>query len=128
MILAIWALIAVVVIISALLIYLEHEWGLVLGGLTSVILFVSYFSVELLVRTPLVVLLPASSSPLDAMTMTAGVLLVVALVGIAYLAGRGRIGEVPPIERAAAKATADAVVPLEVMRRLRRWMRRKIGG
>ncbi|WP_174263711.1 hypothetical protein [Hyphomicrobium sp. CS1BSMeth3] len=128
MILAIWALIAVVVIISALLIYIEHEWGLVLGGLTSVILVVSYFSVELLMRTPLVVLLPASSSPLDAMTMTAGVLLVVALVGIAYLAGRSRIGEVPPIKRAAAKVTADAVVPLEVMRRLRRWMRRKIGG
>jgi hypothetical protein len=88
MILAIWAVVAVVVVISALLIYLEHEWGLVLGGLTSVILILSYFSAELLIRTPLVVLLPASSSTLDTMAIVAGVLLVLALVGIAYFAGR----------------------------------------
>jgi hypothetical protein len=88
MILAIWAVVAIVVVISALLIYLEHEWGLVLGGLTSVILILSYFSAELLMRTPLVVLLPASSSLLDAMAIVAGVLLVLALAGIAYFADR----------------------------------------
>jgi hypothetical protein len=89
MMLFIWAMIAIVVLMSALLIYMEHEWGLLLGGSTAVILVISYFSAELIMRTPLVVLLPQSaSSRLDAMAMAAGILLVLALIGIAYLANR----------------------------------------
>jgi hypothetical protein len=89
MTLIIWAVIAVVVLVSALLIYMEHEWGLVLGGSTAVILIISYFSAELIMRSPLVALLPQSStSHLDAMAITAALLLVLALIVIAYLAGR----------------------------------------
>ena len=55
MILIIWVVIAMVVLLSALLIYMEHEWGLVLGGSTAAILIVSYFATELLVRSPLVI-------------------------------------------------------------------------
>jgi hypothetical protein len=89
MILFIWAVIAIVVLVSALLIYLEHEWGLVLGGSTTVILIVSYFSVEFIMSTPFAALLPHNAiSRLDAMAITAGALLVLALIAIAYLAGR----------------------------------------
>ena len=89
MILIIWAVIAIVVLVSALLIYMEHEWGLLLGGSTAVILIFSYFSAELIMRSPLVVLLPHDSrSPLDTMAITAAILLALALIVIAYLAGR----------------------------------------
>ena len=89
MILIIWAAIAIVVLVSALLIYMEHEWGLALGGSTAVILAISYFAAELIVRSPLIVLLPQSSnSPLDTMAITTAVLMVLALIAIAYLAGR----------------------------------------
>jgi hypothetical protein len=89
MMLIIWALIFIVVLLSVLLIYMEHEWGLMLGGSMAVILIISYFSTELIMRSPLVVLLPQeSSSHFDAMAVTAGALLVLALVVIAYLAGR----------------------------------------
>jgi hypothetical protein len=89
MILIIWAVVFIVVLLSVLLIYMEHEWGLMLGGSTAVILIISYFSAELIMRSPLVVLRPQeSSSHFDAMAVTAGALLVLALVVIAYLAGR----------------------------------------
>ncbi|KAB2912018.1 MAG: hypothetical protein F9K29_20765 [Hyphomicrobiaceae bacterium] len=89
MILGIWAVIAIVVLLSALLIYMEHEWGFWLGGSTAVILIISYFSAGLLVRSPLVVLLPRSSnSTFDAMAITAVILLALALIAIAFLAGR----------------------------------------
>ena len=89
MILIIWAVIAIVVLVSALLIYMEHEWGLLLGGSTAVILIISYFSAELIMRSPLVVLLPhGSRSPLDTTAIIAAILLVLALIVIAYLAGR----------------------------------------
>ena len=89
MILIIWAVMAIVVLVSALLIYMEHEWGLLLGGSTAVILIISYFSAELIMRSLLVVLLPQGSrSPLDSMAITAAMLLVLALIVIAYLAGR----------------------------------------
>jgi regulator of protease activity HflC (stomatin/prohibitin superfamily) len=39
--LILWAIVAVVVLASALLIYTEHEWGIVLGGSTAVILVIS---------------------------------------------------------------------------------------
>ena len=52
MILIIWAAIAIVVLVSVLLIYPEHDWGLALGGATVVILVVSYFSAELVLRSP----------------------------------------------------------------------------
>ena len=85
----IWIMIGIVVLVSAVLIYLEHEWGLVLGGSTAIILIISYFSAELILRSPLVVLLPQRShSQLDTMAITAGALLVLALIVIAYLAGR----------------------------------------
>ena len=88
MILFIWASIAVVVVVSLLLIYMEHEWGVVLGGSTAIILVVSYFSAEFLLRTPLAALLPQGARPLDAMAVVAGTLVVLAIVAIAYLAGR----------------------------------------
>ena len=89
MMLIVWALIAIVVLVSVLLIYMEHEWGFALGGSTAVILVVSYFTAELIMRSPLVVLLPqGSNSHFDTMAITAGALLVLALIVIAYLAGR----------------------------------------
>lgn len=89
MLLTMWAVIAIVVLVSALLIYMEHEWGLVLGCSTAAVLVFSYFLAEMMLRTPLVVLLPqGATSRLDAMAIVAGVLLVAALIGIAYLAGR----------------------------------------
>jgi hypothetical protein len=89
--------IAVVVLVSVLLIYLEHEWGFALGGATAVILIVSYFLAELIGRSPLVVLLPqGSSSPFDAMAIVAGALLVLALIVIAYLAGRNSASRKKP--------------------------------
>lgn len=88
MILFIWAAIAIVVVASLLLIYMEHEWGVVLGGCTAVILVVSYFSAELFLRTPLVALLPQGAGPLDAMAVVAGTLVILTIVAIAYLAGR----------------------------------------
>ena len=82
-------MIAIVVLVSVLLIYMEHEWGFALGGSTAVILILSYFSAELIMRSPLGVLLPqASNSFFDTMAITAGALLVLALIVIAYLAGR----------------------------------------
>ena len=94
MMLAIWGVIAVVIAISAVLIYVEHEWGFLLGGSTAAILVVSYFSAELILRSPLVVLLPqGSNSRFDAMAITAGLLLVLALIVIAYLAGRSSASE-----------------------------------
>ena len=89
MILFIWVVIGIVVLVSAVFIYLEHEWGLVLGGSAAIVLIVSYFSAELVLRSPLIVLLPQGSrSQLDVMAITAGALLVLALIVIAYLAGR----------------------------------------
>ena len=89
MTLIVWAVIAIVVLVSALLIYMEHEWGFALGGATAVILVISYFSAELVMRSPLVVLLPPGlNSYSDAMAITAGALLVLALIVIAFLAGR----------------------------------------
>ena len=89
MMLIVWAVIAIVVLASVLLIYMEHEWGLALGGSTAVILVISYFSAELIVRSPLAVLLPkGSNSRFDAMAIMAGALMVLALVVMAYLAGR----------------------------------------
>jgi hypothetical protein len=85
----VWAVIAIVVLVSALLIYMEHEWGFALGGSTVVILVISYVSAELVMRSPLVVLLPPGlTSHSDAMAITAGALLVLALIVIAFLAGR----------------------------------------
>ncbi|MFM1815871.1 MAG: hypothetical protein RLZ98_2566 [Pseudomonadota bacterium] len=89
MMLIIWAIIAVLVLLSVVLIYMEHEWGLALGGSTAVILVVSYFAADLVIRSPLVFLLPhGSGSHFDAMALAALILLVLALVAIAYLAGR----------------------------------------
>ena len=89
-----WVVITIVVLVSALLIYLEHEWGLALGASTAVILLIGYFSAELIIRSPLVVLLPqGSNSQFDAMAITAGLLLVLALIVIAYLAGRSSASE-----------------------------------
>jgi hypothetical protein len=88
MMLFMWVMIAIAVLASALLIWMEHEWGLVLGGSTAVILVVSYFSAEFLLRTPLVALLPQGARPLDTMALVAGTLVVLAIVAIAYLAGR----------------------------------------
>jgi hypothetical protein len=88
MTLFIWAAIAIVVLVSLLLIHMEHEWGFVLGGSTAVILVVSYFSAELLLRTPLAALLPQGARSLDAMAVIAGTLVVLAIVAIAYFAGR----------------------------------------
>lgn len=90
-------MIAIVVLVSVLLIYMEHEWGFALGGSTAVILIVSYFSAELIRRSPLVVLLPqGSNSPFDAMAIVAGALLVLALIVIAYLAGRSSASRKKP--------------------------------
>jgi hypothetical protein len=87
--LIVWAIIAVVVLVSALLIYMEHEWGFLLGGYTAVILVMSYFSTGLVMRSPLVALLPqGSNSQFDAFAVTAVVLLALGLIVIAYLAGR----------------------------------------
>lgn len=90
MILAIWAVIAIVVLISGVLILAEHEWGYALGLSTAAIVMVSYFTSELIVRSPLAVLLPqgSNSSTFDTMAIAAGLLLVLALIVIAYLAGR----------------------------------------
>ena len=89
MIFAIWGVIAIVIVTSAMLIYVEHEWGFVLGGSTAAILVVSYFSAELILHSPLVILLPQGSNPrFAAMAITAGSLLVLALIVIAYLAGQ----------------------------------------
>ncbi len=89
MILLSWAVIAIVVVVSALLIWIEHEWGLVLGFSTALILVVSYFFAELILRNPLVVLLPQSaSSQLDAMAIVATTFLLLAVICIAYLGGR----------------------------------------
>ena len=89
MMLIVWAVIAIIVLLSALLIYMEHEWGFALGGATAVILVISYFSVELIIRSPLIVLLPqGSNSHLDVMAVSAVALLLIALVVIAYMAGR----------------------------------------
>ena len=97
MMLIIWAALAILVLVSVLLIYLEHEWGFVLGGTTVVILIVSYFSAELIVRSPLAGLLPQGSrSSYDAMALTAAALLVLALVVIAYLAGRNSASRKKP--------------------------------
>jgi hypothetical protein len=74
MTLFIWAAIAIVVLVSLLLIHMEHEWGFVLGGSTAVILVVSYFSAELLLRTPLAALLPQGARSLDAKAVIAGTL------------------------------------------------------
>lgn len=84
-----WAVIAIVVLVSALLIYMEHEWGFLFGGATAIILVISYISTGLVMRSPLVVLLPqGSNSQFDAFAVTAVVLLVLGLIVIAYLAGR----------------------------------------
>jgi hypothetical protein len=90
MMLIVWTVILMMVLVSVLLIYMEHEWGFVLAGSTAVILVISYFSAELIMTSPLLVLLPqgSSSSRFDIMAMTAGALLVLALIVIAYLAGR----------------------------------------
>ena len=89
MTLVIWVAIAIVVLMSLLLIYMEHEWGLVLAGATAVILIVSYLAAELIVRSALAALLPQGwNSPLDVMAIAAGVLLVLALVVVAYRVGR----------------------------------------
>jgi hypothetical protein len=88
MTLFICAAIAIVVVVSLLLIYMEHEWGFVLGGSMAVILVVSYFSAEFLLRAPLVALLPQGAGLLDVMALVAGILVVLAIVAIAYLAGR----------------------------------------
>ena len=95
--LIIWAVIAIVVLVSAFLIYAEHDWGFVLGGSTAIILVISYFSAEWLLRSPLVVLLPQGSrSQFDAMAIAAVVLIVLALVVIAYLIGRRRGADKKP--------------------------------
>jgi len=87
--LIVWAAIVIVVLVSVLLIYMEHEWGFALGGSTAVILIISYLLTELIMRSPLVVLLPqGSDSHFDALAMIAGALLVLALIVVAYLAGR----------------------------------------
>lgn len=93
MILIVWAVICIVVLVSVLLIYMEHEWGFVLGGSTAVILVISYFSVELIRRSPLVVLLPhgSNSSHFDIMAIVAGALLALALIVAAYLIGRSSV-------------------------------------
>ena len=89
--LIIWAVIAIVALVSALLIYMEHEWGFALGGATALVLAISYFSADLLLRSPVVVLLPQGArSHYDAMAITAVVLIVLALIVIAYLLGRRR--------------------------------------
>ena len=97
MLLIIWAVIAIVVLVAVILIYLEHEWGFALGGATAVILIVSYFSAELILRSPLVVLLPqGSKSHYDTMAITAVALLVLALMVIAYRAGRNSASRKKP--------------------------------
>jgi hypothetical protein len=89
--LIIWAVIAIVVLVSAFLIYAEHEWGFALGGSTAVILVLSYYSTELILRSPLARLLPqGSTSQFDVMAITAVVLIVLALIAIAYFMGRRR--------------------------------------
>lgn len=88
MVLMIWAVIAVIVVVAALLIYFEHEWGFALGGTTAVVLTVSYFCAQLILASPLATALPPNASHFDAMAVTAVVLLVAALIAIAFLAGR----------------------------------------
>jgi hypothetical protein len=84
-----WVVIAVVVLLSILLVYMEHEWGVLLGGATAVTLLISYFAAGLVLRSPLIVLLPQGAhSQFDAMALIAATLLVVTLILIAYLAGR----------------------------------------
>ncbi len=39
----VWGVIAVAVLLSALLIYLEHEWGVLLGVTTGVVICILYF-------------------------------------------------------------------------------------
>jgi hypothetical protein len=95
--LIIWVVIAIVVLVSAFLIYAEHDWGFILGGSTALILVISYVSTEWLLRSPLVVLLPQGArSQFDAMAITAVVLIVLALVVIAYLLGRRRGSDKKP--------------------------------
>jgi hypothetical protein len=97
MTLILWAVIATAVLLSVLLVYMEHEWGLVLGGITALVLISSYFLVGLVVHSPLVVLLPqGAASHLDAMAVIAGVLLVLALIVVAYLAGRSSASKKKP--------------------------------
>jgi tryptophan-rich sensory protein len=89
MMLFIWAIIAIAVVLSAVLIFVEHEWGFTLGGSTAVILVASYFLADLVVSSPLVVVLPqGSNSRFDAMAVLAALLLLLAVGLIAYLAGR----------------------------------------
>jgi hypothetical protein len=41
--LSVWALVAAAVLLSALLIYLESEWGIILGVTTGVVICIYYF-------------------------------------------------------------------------------------
>lgn len=97
MMLVVWAVIAIAVLLSVLLIYLEHEWGVVLGGATAVILLTSYFAAELFLRSPLVVLMPqGAQSRLDIMAIAACVLFGAALIVVAFLAGRNSASKNEP--------------------------------
>ena len=89
MMMVVWAVIVLIVLVSALLIYMEHEWGFMLGGSTVVAFVISYFSTDLIRRSPLAELLPkGANSQFDAFAVTAVVLMVLALIVVAFLVGR----------------------------------------
>lgn len=89
MMLFIWAIIAIVVVVAAVLIFMEHEWGYALGGSTAVILVISYFCAQYVVSPLGGLMSKGPMSHLDAMAITAVILLVAAIALIAFLAGRG---------------------------------------
>ena len=90
MTLALSALIAIAVLISVVLIYLEHEWGVLVAGLTIATLTAGYFLAQWL-SLGLRKIFPTSSwSALHLMIMTTGALLVIMLAAITYLALRKR--------------------------------------
>ena len=91
MILIMWAVIGIAVLAAVLLIYLEHEWGFALGGLTAAVLIVCYFAAGLMKRSGLIALMPqGSTSHFDIMAVMAGALLVPILIVAIYVARRRR--------------------------------------
>lgn len=84
-----WAVIIIIVLLAALLIYMEHEWGFLLGGFTAVVLGISYLVSGVILRSPVVLILPqGSNSEFDAFAITAAILLILAMLVVAYFAGR----------------------------------------
>lgn len=89
MMMFIWAIIALVVVVAAVLIFMEHEWGFVIGGSTVAILVISYFCAQYVVGPLGAMMTRGPMTHLDAMAITALILLVSVIALIAFLAGRG---------------------------------------